>query len=454
MARKKTTPPTILLALTLLVALFAAKELVLTSAHRSDILGTSTWIAKGGDDNSGSGSSGSGKSEDEKDEDEHEEEKKEDKEEEKHEESNSGSGKSESESKSDDGGNSGSSSSRGGSSSSGGGSSDFSSVDKGGSLSLPSSTYGKCEGPDHKKFNTTFGACSDLNKSWGRSSFEFEKIETKRTTSEEKVEKEEDHDEAEDEREDESEVEHENENENEVENEGEAENESRVRVENTEDEQRTEVRISETERIRTRTKDGETRIDITSGGVKTRLERKDDKIVIKAETEDETEVELEDDTIVKIEERLDKSNIKVSTGSAEAFVIQRGAAAVKVNFPVSIDLATNTLSVETPQGEKVLTVLPDQVVSNLLVTRVIDRLDSSLLSDEFQTGELAAVSDVLQLESNQDELVYEIKGFSNQRFLGLFPVTIEKDVTVSAETGELLSEEKGFVDTVVDALSF
>jgi hypothetical protein len=85
----------------------------------------------------------------------------------------------------------------------------------------------------------------------------------------------------------------------------------RTEQEIKQDEQRTEVRLSETERIRTRTKDGRTRIDITQGGIKTRFEIRDDRVVIKAEQEDGTEVELADDAIFKIEERLATNQIKI-----------------------------------------------------------------------------------------------------------------------------------------------
>src|SRR3989338_1201169 len=216
----------------------------------------------------------------------------------------------------------------------------------------------------------------------------------------------------------ETEVETENEVEDEAESE--AENEEATpssRIETKPEETRTEVRLSETERIRTRTKDGRTRIDITSGGIKTRLEIRDDRVVVKAEQEDGTEVELENDTLFKIDDRLAKDNIKVATAGAEQFLLQKGTTGAVTDFPVSVDLATNTVFINTPSGQRTITVLPEQAIQNLIA-------------------------------------VYEINGISNQKLLGFIPVLIQKEVTVSAETGNALSINESLSARILDAISF
>lgn len=219
-------------------------------------------------------------------------------------------------------------------------------------------------------------------------------------------------------------------------------------------ETRTEVRLSETERIRARTKDGQTRIDITSGGVKTRLEYKDDRVVIKAEREDGTEVELEDDELIKIEKRLSASGIKVATAGGEQFVIARGTIGAVSAFPVSIDLATNTLLIQTPAGEKAVTVLPDQAVRNLLAAGVVRRIGGPAVADLARSGALANVSDVVTLAQRQGIPVYEIAGVSEQRLLGFIPVVIPKTVTVSAETGIVMGEALSPLNRLFDLLAF
>lgn len=228
----------------------------------------------------------------------------------------------------------------------------------------------------------------------------------------------------------------------------------RTETEVKQEEERTEIRLSEDERIKTRTKDGRTRIDITSGGIKTRFEVRDDRIVIKAEQEDGTEVELEDDAIFEIEERLATDQIKIATDEANRFIIQRGTAGAVSEFPLSIDLATNTLIINTPSGQKNVAVLPDQAVQNLLIANIVSRLGGSTVVNSFRTGETSTLAQVITLGEQNGVPIYEINGISDQKLLGIIPVTIEKTVDVSAETGGVVSTQVSFVNQVLDLLSF
>ncbi len=209
-----------------------------------------------------------------------------------------------------------------------------------------------------------------------------------------------------------------------------------------------EVKVPEAERIRTRTKDGRTRIDITSGGVKTRLEIRDDKVVIKAEQQDGTEVELEDSTILKIEDRLARDQIKVATAGGK-FVIQRGTAGAVANFPLSIDLATNTLIVSTPQGNRKVTILPDQAVQGLLASNVISKLN---LTQE-QIGTQSA-SQLITLGIRNGIPIYEITGVSNQKLFGFIPVNIQRTAVVSAQTGQVATIQETPLNRILDLVSF
>lgn len=229
---------------------------------------------------------------------------------------------------------------------------------------------------------------------------------------------------------------------------------TRTKTETKENESKTEVRLSETERIRTRTKDGQTRIDITSGGVKTRLEYRDDRVIIKAEKEDGTEVELEDNTLFKIEDRLAKDNIKIATSGAERIVLQRGSIGAVTELPLSVDLATNTLTVNTPSGTKTVAVLPDQAIRNLLAANVINKLGGKTILDEVNNSSLSSLQQIINLGDKNGIPVYEIAGVSEQKLLGFIPVNIEKEVAVSAETGNVVSTDTSLGDRILDIFSF
>lgn len=217
---------------------------------------------------------------------------------------------------------------------------------------------------------------------------------------------------------------------------------------------KTEIIFGEGEKIKIRTKDGETRTDVYSGGVKVRFEQKDGRMIIKAENESDQEILLGEQELFKIEERLDKNIVKVATGSANSMVFARGNFAAKTHFPLSVDLATNALTVTTPAGSKTVTILPDAAVNNMLAANVIDRLGAAAITEAAKTGTLTGVSGVVDLAVRNNLPVYEILGLSDQKFLGFIPVSIPLKVVVSADTGELVATEKTPLNTLLDLISF
>lgn len=221
------------------------------------------------------------------------------------------------------------------------------------------------------------------------------------------------------------------------------------------DESQTEMEFGEEERVRTEVRDGRTRTDVYSNGVKVRLERTaEGRLRISAENESGEEVELGDDEIFSIRERLESQTIRVGAGEGNSFVFARGNAGAQTNFPLSVDLETNELVVNTPAGERTVTVLPDAAVLNLLVANVIDRLGPDELSAATQNAEIGSVESIIALGERNGVPIYEINGISDQRLLGFIPVEIERTAVVSAETGEIIDLNTPIVDTIVDALSF
>ena len=114
----------------------------------------------------------------------------------------------------------------------------------------------------------------------------------------------------------------------------------------------------------------------------------------------------------------------------------KGATAAITDFPVSVDLATNTVFVDTPNGEKSLTVLPEQAIQNLIAANVVNRIGGEALVNEATNNNLTSVSQLITLGEKNGIPIYEITGVSDQKLLGFIPVVIEKEVVVSAETGE------------------
>lgn len=224
----------------------------------------------------------------------------------------------------------------------------------------------------------------------------------------------------------------------------------RIETESAADEQETEVRFGEGEKIKTEIEEGRTRIDVYSGGVKVRYEIRDGRVTVKAETEEGEEVE--DQEIVKIVDRLDKTGIKIATDGGKLLVARNQIGALS-NFPLQVDLNTNQLIITTPAGTKTVSTLPDQAVQNMLVAGVISRLGPSAIAEAARTGQVATVSGIIQLGVRNNIPVYEIPGIRDFRLLGFIPVSVPVTAIVAAEGGELITTEQSLITRIVDLLS-
>lgn len=225
-----------------------------------------------------------------------------------------------------------------------------------------------------------------------------------------------------------------------------------IRTETKDGETRTELRFGEGERVKIRKEDDRTRTDVISQGIKVRIQREGDRFVIKAENAAGDEQELEADEIIKIDERFEQDRIKIATESGR-LVISRNATFALTDLPISIDLETNELKVTTPAGERVVAILPDQAVKNMLAANIFDRLNNQTVIDEATSGALTAVANAIQLGERNGLPIYEIRGLRDQRLLGFIPVTTAVSTTVSASTGEVLDVEQSLLDKIIDLIS-
>lgn len=217
--------------------------------------------------------------------------------------------------------------------------------------------------------------------------------------------------------------------------------------------QKTEVKFSEGEKIKTEVKDGRTRIDVYSGGVKVRYEIRDGRTIIKAETEEGAGVPEQE--LFKIVDRVDKSGIKIATAGGELLVARNNVGALS-NFPLQIDLNTNQLIASTSAGTRVLTILPDEAVWNMLAANVISRLGPPFIRNAIvstTSGQLTSVSDVVTLGLQNNVPVYEIPGIRDFKLLGFIPVSQPVTAIVSAETGELVETQESLMTKIIDLLS-
>lgn len=217
----------------------------------------------------------------------------------------------------------------------------------------------------------------------------------------------------------------------------------------------TKIETADGKKIKTKVEDdGTTKIEIEHGQLKLKYTVENGQLRLKAENEQGDEVELEDSEIDEmeneIENEFEKDDVEIATGSDKPIFVKNNMAAF-TDFPLSIDVGTNQLIVTTPSGQKVVTVLPDQAVQNLLATKVINKIEQA--SDTDLTTDLDTLEGVVKLEVRNDEVVYRIKGAKTHNLLGFIPVDTETTVFVSTDTGQPIAQEQTIIANIIDFLS-
>ncbi|MBI3109545.1 hypothetical protein HYZ06_00710 [Candidatus Daviesbacteria bacterium] len=141
-----------------------------------------------------------------------------------------------------------------------------------------------------------------------------------------------------------------------------------------------------------------------------------------------------------------KGNPKIATdGGKSGFIINTDGAISA--FPLKVDPKTGSLSVTTPKGEKVVAVLPDAAIKNMLASKVMSYVISVPAK-----GELASTNKLVTLTQKDDLLVYEIDGVKEYKLLGFIPLKSKVKAFVSAENGQVVKTEQSLLGRILNRL--
>lgn len=231
--------------------------------------------------------------------------------------------------------------------------------------------------------------------------------------------------------------------------------EGRTKIKTSPQKTKIEVR-NEQGRFETKVEEGREETKIRTGNLRIEIKREGDQVVTRIKNEEDEEVELEDDDedelFREIEDELEEDGIRLATESAQPGFVQDGRR-VRTNFPLSVNAETGELIVSTPAGDKVVAVLPDVAIANMISAGVLTRVIFEQPPAEESTSS-AAEAGAIELISVDDHPVYLITGVKSQEFLGLIPVNIRVKTVVSASDGQLLDVEQGILARALDLLSF
>lgn len=133
------------------------------------------------------------------------------------------------------------------------------------------------------------------------------------------------------------------------------------------------------------------------------------------------------DNLIEIEARPQTQKVTIGYKD-EQFVITQNSVAARTTFPITINAKTNEISVTTPSGLRVLTILPFEASTSAMKANVLS-----------QNPELAEIT-----ESPSGELSYLLSGKKELNFFNVIPYKFDTKVYVSAITGEVLKVDPGW----------
>lgn len=147
----------------------------------------------------------------------------------------------------------------------------------------------------------------------------------------------------------------------------------------------------------------------------------------------EIEMTDKDGQVLKVSQKDNQQfRIKTATDSAETdldletdgekFKLKTNGIEALTSLPVSFDEATSSLIVTTPNGDKIVRVLPDEVIKIVQNSALVTSVDNIEL-----------------IQKTNEDLVFKLKGSKQGKLFGFIPVSTNIESEVDAETGEALT---------------
>lgn len=206
---------------------------------------------------------------------------------------------------------------------------------------------------------------------------------------------------------------------------------------------------------------GKEKTKVKFDGIKIEVEQEGNKLVTKFKDENGKEVELEAteeaEILDKAKNELEGDDIQIATGSAELGFTQKGRR-VRTNFPLSVNPATGQLFVTTPSGTKVVTILPQQAIENMIDAGVLTRTEEPQNPPPLDASGTAQVLSVgnasIELTEVNSQPTYAISGIKAQKMLGFIPVDIKIKTYVSTADGSLIKIQESLFSRILDFISF
>ncbi len=210
--------------------------------------------------------------------------------------------------------------------------------------------------------------------------------------------------------------------------------------------------VSKNLRVETKTTPEKIKSEIRQGNLRIKFEIENGKVKIEtkvkeAENEVELENEAENEAVKEVETELEKENVKIATAPGQIALVNKRVGALS-NFPISVDPTTRQLTVTTPAGVKVVAVLPQRAIDNMLAAHVMDDVVGEKVNNN-----LGSIPDLVKLETKNGVLVYKVKGNKTHKLLGFIPIKTGVEAFVSAENGQVVESTDSLLGRILNRLA-
>lgn len=240
---------------------------------------------------------------------------------------------------------------------------------------------------------------------------------------------------------------------------------TKTKIETNKNKTKIEVKSPEGKFV-TKTEEGKQKTKIEIGGLKIEIRIVNGQTVIKIKNEHDEEVEAsreaENELLEEANEKLEEEDIKIASTSAGLGFVHHGKK-VRTNFPLTIDPSTGQLFVTTPAGTKVVAILPQTAIDNMLRAGILTHVEGSpspspsppeSTTSASATPSATVAGAAIELTQVHDQPAYIISGIRQQNFLGIVPVDIKLKAVVSIQDGQLVDVQQGIIARILDIFSF
>lgn len=210
--------------------------------------------------------------------------------------------------------------------------------------------------------------------------------------------------------------------------------------------------VTKNSKVETKTTPEKIKSEIRQGNLRIKFEIENGKVKIEtkvkeAEGETELENEAENEAVKEMETELEKQDVKIATAPGQIALVNKKVGALST-FPLSVNPTTKQLTVTTPAGTKVVAVLPQQAIDNMLASKVMD----DVLGEKVNNN-LASIPNLVKLETENGVLVYKVKGTKTHKLLGFIPIKTGVEAFVSAENGQVVETNQSLLGRILNRLA-